>query len=319
MQTGLIKTLVKKREALADTVIMLELASADGEPLPMFSAGAHIDVHLTSGLVRQYSLCGDPTALDSYRLGVLKSPDSRGGSTEVHSTIFEGMEVLISEPRNLFPLAKSADRSILIGGGIGITPILSMAYELHTLASKFELWYCGRSRESSGFVEELESSPFSDRINLHFDSEHQNQFLNLDKVFNGIDHNTHLYVCGPANFIDWVISHARNIGVTNEQIHKEFFSTNVAVVGHEFEVEAKRSGVTIQVKENQSISDALKSAGLEVSVSCEQGVCGTCLCDVIEGTPEHRDVYLTDEEKQDNDQITLCCSRSLTPKLILDI
>ncbi|MDB4836863.1 PDR/VanB family oxidoreductase [Marinomonas sp.] len=319
MQKGLIKAIVKKREQLADAVVMLELVRSDGNPFPIFSAGAHIDVHLSSGLVRQYSLCGDPAELNSYRLGVLKAPDSRGGSNEVHSTLLEGTEVLISEPRSLFPLVESAERSILIGGGIGITPILSMAYELHYIGSEFELLYCGRSRQSSGFVEELEGSSFSSRIKMHFDLEHQNQFVNLDEIFTSVDLNTHLYVCGPANFIDWVIDYARSIGMQNEQIHKEFFSVDVDGTGGEFEVVASKSGVTVQVKENQSISEALIAAGLDVDVSCEQGVCGTCLCDVIEGIPEHRDVYLTDEEKQDNDQMTLCCSRSLSSQLILDI
>jgi len=319
MQKGLIKAIIKKREQQADTVIMLELARLNGKPLPEFYAGAHIDVYLKSGLVRQYSLCGSSKELSTYRIGVLKDPNSRGASIEIHDYLLEGTEVVISEPRNLFPLVTQANHSILVAGGIGITPILSMAYELNDLGKSFELLYCGRSPESSGFVKELENSAFAERVTTHFDSEHGNNFANLNSILHNFDLDTHLYVCGPAMFIDWVIVSAIKLGINVEQIHKEFFSVDVDIDGAGFEVVASRSGLTIHVDAGQSISDALKLNGLDVSVSCEQGICGTCLCDVTEGIPDHRDSYLTDEEKQSNEQMTLCCSRSLSPKLILDI
>lgn len=138
-------------------------------------------------------------------------------------------------------------------------------------------------------------------------------------MLSGADADTHLYVCGPNGFMEAVIDAGKEQGFAETQIHKEFFNVEVETGGNSFEVFAEQSGVTVQVKEDESIADALKAAGVKVQIACEQGTCGTCLCDVIEGTPEHRDVYLTDEEKEDNDQMTVCCSRSLSPRLVLDI
>lgn len=317
MPETLLKVVVRKRETHTDGVVALELESVNGEPLPAFEAGAHIDLHLGDDLIRQYSLCGDPADTSVYRLGILKDPSSRGGSVAVHLNVLEGTEWTIGTPRNHFPLAECAKRSILIGGGIGITPMISMAYALTAEKQTFELHYCGRSRETSGFLDELTTSSFAKYVDLHFDSEDEK--LNLEAVLKDADADTHLYVCGPNGFMDWVINTAKDLGLADSNVHKEFFNVEVATGGDSFEVVAEVSGVTVQVGENQSISDALKAAGVKVQVSCEQGTCGTCLCDVIEGTPEHRDVYLTEEEKEDNDQITVCCSRSLTSRLVLDI
>ncbi|PJE54019.1 PDR/VanB family oxidoreductase [Marinomonas sp. BSi20584] len=317
MSETLLKVVVRKRENHTDGVIALELASLNGEALPAFEAGAHIDVHLGDDLIRQYSLCGDPADTSVYRLGILKDPNSRGGSIAAHLNLQEGTEISIGVPRNHFPLEMSAKRSILIGGGIGITPMIAMAYSLIAENKTFELHYCSRSRETSGFLSELTSCSFTKHVDMHFDSEDQR--LDLEAVLKDFDADTHLYVCGPNGFMDWVIGTAKNLGMPDSNVHKEFFSVEVETGGASFEVFAEKSGVTVQVGENESIADALKSAGVKVKVSCEQGTCGTCLCDVLEGTPEHRDVYLTEEEKEDNDQITLCCSRSLSPRLVLDI
>lgn len=317
MSETLLKVVVRKRENHTDGVIALELASLNGEALPAFEAGAHVDVHLTDDLIRQYSLCSDPADTSAYRLGILKDPNSRGGSIAAHLNLQEGTELTIGVPRNHFPLEASAKRSILIGGGIGITPMIAMAYSLKAENKAFELHYCSRSRETSGFLDELEACSFTKHVDMHFDSEDQR--LDLEAVLKGVDADTHLYVCGPNGFMDWVISTAKNLGMPDSNVHKEFFNVEVETGGTSFEVFAEQSGVTVQVGENESIADALKAAGVKVKVSCEQGTCGTCLCDVLEGTPEHRDVYLTEEEKEDNDQITLCCSRSLSPRLVLDI
>lgn len=317
MSETLLKVVVRKRENHNDGVVALELASLNGEALPAFEAGAHIDVHLDDDLIRQYSLCNDPADTSAYRLGILKDPNSRGGSVAAHLNLQEGTELSIGVPRNHFPLEASAKRSILIGGGIGITPMIAMAYSLKAEDKAFELHYCSRSPETSGFLDELASCSFSDNVNLHFDS--NDQRLDLETVLKDADADTHLYVCGPNGFMEWVISTAKNLGMADKNVHKEFFNVEVETGGTSFEVVAEQSGITVQVGENESIADALKAAGVKVKVSCEQGTCGTCLCDVIEGTPEHRDVYLTEEEKEDNDQITLCCSRSQTPRLVLDI
>tara|TARA_R110000868_G_scaffold111242_4_gene300551 strand:+ start:6142 stop:7194 length:1053 start_codon:yes stop_codon:yes gene_type:complete len=319
MTDELLTVVVRKREQHTPGVITLELVDPQGQPLPGFDAGAHIDLHLGDDLIRQYSLCNDPADVSAYRVGVLKDPASRGGSVAVHERLFEGTELQISAPRNLFPLAQTDGRSILIGGGIGITPMIAMAYALHAANKPFELWYCGRSRSSCAFIDDLTSSAFAEQVHCHFDDEHDGVGVNLEAVFAGSDNTTHMYTCGPAGFMEWVMATARSKGFADERIHKEFFQVEVETGGSSFEVYAAASDLSVTVGEHQSIAQALTEAGLKVKVSCEQGTCGTCLCDVLEGIPDHRDVFLTDEEKEDNDQMLLCCSRAKSPRLVLDI
>jgi len=319
MQETLLNVIVRKREVQGHDVVVLDLAQADGALLPAFEAGAHIDLHLAPGLVRQYSLCSDPADATLYRLGVLKDPASRGGSSNVHEALLEGREIQISVPRNLFPLAADAQRSLLLGGGIGITPMIAMAHALHRQGADFELHYCGRARSRSAFLEQLAGAPFADRVHTHFDDEDLAQRLDLAAVIGRGTPGTHLYTCGPAGFMDWVIAGARQQGYAEDHIHKEYFQVEVDASGASFEVVAARSNKTVQVAEGQSILEALATVGIKVEISCEQGVCGTCLCDVLEGEPDHRDVYLTDDEKAANDQILVCCSRAKSNKLVLDI
>lgn len=319
MTEQLLNVIVRKRELQGNGVVVLDLTHPDGAPLPLFEAGAHVDIHVSPGLVRQYSLCSNPADPHVYRLGVLKDPASRGGSLGVHDSLLEGQAVQISVPRNLFPLASDATRSILLGGGIGITPMIAMAYTLHQRDEPFELHYCGRSRGHSAFLAELQAAPFAAHVITHFDDESPAQALNLAQVLGRAEPGVHLYTCGPAGFMDWVITGARAQGYGEQQIHKEYFQVEVDASGDRFEVVAARSGKSVQVEEGQSILDALAGVGIKIDISCEQGVCGTCLCDVLEGEPDHRDVYLTDEEKAANDQILVCCSRAKSKKLVLDI
>lgn len=319
MNEELLNVVVRKRELQGDGVVVLDLIRADGSLLPAFDAGAHVDIHIAPGLVRQYSLCGNPGDASTYRLGVLKDPASRGGSVGVHDTLVEGREVQISVPRNLFPLAEKAQRSILLGGGIGITPMIAMAYSLHERGEAFELHYCGRARNRCAFLAELENAPFAEHVTTHFDDEGDEQKLNLKKTLGPGKSGVHMYTCGPSGFMGWVISGARDQGYAEDHIHKEYFQVEVDASGEGFEVVAARSGKTVQVVEGQTILDALAKVGIKIEISCEQGVCGTCLCDVLEGEPDHRDVYLTDEEKAVNDQILVCCSRAKSKKLVLDI
>jgi ferredoxin-NADP reductase len=319
MSDEVLTVVVRRRDMQADGVVVLELVDASGRPLPGFDAGAHIDLHLGDGMIRQYSLCSDPADVSAYRVGILKDPNSRGGSIAVHETLHTGTELKISAPRNLFPLAVDGGRSILIGGGIGITPMIAMAYSLQAAGKPFDLWYCGRSRSSCAFVEDLQASVFADHVHFHFDDENGGTGVNLDQVFDGVDASTHMYTCGPAGFMEWVMGTARNQGFSEDRIHKEFFQVEVETGGNAFEVVASASGKTVQVGPDQTIVEALATVGIRVKMSCEQGICGTCLCDVLEGEPEHRDQFLTDEEKEDNDQILLCCSRSRSPRLVLDI
>ncbi|MCT8965223.1 PDR/VanB family oxidoreductase [Pseudomonas veronii] len=319
MSEQLLNVVVRKRVEQGEGVVVFDLVDPLGKSLPVFEAGAHVDIHLKPGLVRQYSLCGNPADASAYRLGVLKDPASRGGSVAVHELLFEGSQVAISIPRNHFPLAGDASRSILIGGGIGITPMIAMAHTLQAAGSDFALHYCSRSRSRTAFLDELASASFSERVFTHFDDEAAAQKLDLTTVLATPHADVHIYVCGPAGFMGWVISEALKAGYAEANIHREYFQVEVDTSGDSFEVVAARTGKTVRVAEGQSIVDALAAVGINIEISCEQGVCGTCLCNVLEGEPDHRDVYLTEDEKAANDQILVCCSRAKTAKLVLDI
>jgi ferredoxin-NADP reductase len=308
-------TLQVIRRELQGEVVLLTLAHADGIALPAFSAGAHIDLHLTEDLIRPYSLCGDPQDRQHYQLGILKGGNSQGGSLAVHA-LREGDAITVSEPRNLFTLDERAGHSLLIGGGIGITPMLAMAAELHAAGRSFTLHYCARSRGQAAFVAQLESAPYAGQVYLHFSDQ---QRLNLDAVLSDVPPNTHLYVCGPTRLMDAVNDGAKRQGYAAENVHQECFSAEVQTGGAAFDVVAATSGITVQVLEDQTIVEALAQAGLKVNVSCKQGICGSCLTGVLEGEPDHRDSYLTDEEKADGDQILLCCSRSKCGRLVIDL
>lgn len=310
---------VARRRVEGNGVLLLDLVDRAGKPLPPFEAGAHVDLHLAPGLVRQYSLCGDPADRGRYRLGILRDPGSRGGSVAAHDRLAEGSEIAVGLPRNLFPLADGAAHSLLVGGGIGITPMIAMAHALAAAGRSFTLHYCGRSRGACAFLDELAGAPFRDRVALHLDDGPAGQRLDLPTLLGGSPAGTHLYVCGPTGFMEWVIAEATRLGLPADRIHREYFQAEAATGGDAFEVVANRSGKRVRVEGDETIVQALGRIGIKVQMSCEQGVCGTCLCTVLEGTPDHRDVFLTDEEKADNDQILLCCSRARTGTLVLDI
>ncbi|MCH8531796.1 MAG: PDR/VanB family oxidoreductase [Saccharospirillum sp.] len=317
MSTKTLKVKVTDRQMHTPDIVVLALATADGTELPAFEAGAHLDVQLGEDLSRQYSLCNDPAERNHYRLGVLKDPASRGGSVAVHNLLQPGTEVLISEPRNQFPLHGEARHSLLCGGGIGITPMIAMAYSLKRAGSSFELHYSMRSLGTAAFLDELKNQ-FGDQLVLHPDDDPNARF-DPKRLIEQAPKDTHLYVCGPGGYMDWVMAQAKAAGLDDSALHYEYFNAEVDLSGGAFEVVAQSSGVTVQVEDGQSIADALKAAGIKVDVSCEQGVCGTCICDVIEGTPDHKDHFLTEEEKEDNDQMAICCSRALSERLVLDI
>ncbi|KMO29529.1 PDR/VanB family oxidoreductase [Methylobacterium aquaticum] len=316
-ETSLRVEIADRRQA-AEDIIVLDLIPVEGTTLPPFEPGAHVDVEIGPDLVRQYSLCGDPSRTDRYRLGILLDPASRGGSAGIHAQFQVGRRVTISAPRNNFPLA-SAAATVLVGGGIGITPLLAMAHHLHAVGLPFRLHYCARARAKAAFLAELAEAPYADSVQLHFDDGGPDQRLDPSRDFPAPSEGAHLYVCGPTGFMDWVIGSATKLGYPDAQVHKEYFGAEVDASGGAFEVELSRSGRVVPVAAGQSIVAALKTVGMRVEVSCEQGVCGTCLCDVLEGVPDHRDSYLTDDEKGGNDQMMLCCSRAKTPRLVLDL
>lgn len=312
---------VAHKAVAAQDICVFELVAADGSALPPFDAGAHIDVHLPDGMTRQYSLCNPPCETHRYQIGVLRDAASRGGSRALHERIDVGQQLTISAPRNHFQLAPDAGRSLLLAGGIGVTPILCMAEALAAAGADFEMHYCARSRSRAAFVDRLATAPFASRVNLHFDDEAPAQRLDVAALLQQADERTHLYVCGPRGFIDAVLAIARAQGWPEARLHCEFFAGQVA--RHEsdaaFDVELRRSGRVVTVPKGVTIVQALGQAGIDVMVSCEQGVCGTCLTPVLDGVPDHRDSYLTPEEAAANDQMLLCCSRARTARLVLDL
>ena len=232
---------MRSRTAVADDIIALDLVSCDAEPLPRFEAGAHIDVRTKSGLIRQYSLCSNPRAHDHYRLGILLDPNSRGGSIAVHDEFVENSIVEISAPRNHFPLDATATESLLLTSGIGITPILAMAYSLAERGSAFSLHYCVRERSRAAFFQELAEASFSDHVHFHADDGPAEQRLDVSDAVGRPSAGRHLYVCGPAGFIDLIIDEAHRRGWPNSQIHSERFDADIDKAGESFEFVASRS------------------------------------------------------------------------------
>lgn len=312
---------VVRKAVEAQDICSLELVAVDGRALPSFSAGAHVDVQLPGGLVRPYSLCNDPRESHRYLIAVLRDPASRGGSAAVHDQVQQGQCLTISPPRNHFALARESRRSLLLAGGIGVTPILCMAERLALLGADFEMHYCTRSRERTAFLQRISESSFAARVQLHHDDGDPAQRLDLAQLLALPEPGVHLYVCGPRGFMDAMLGTARSQGWPEAQLHYEFFGAELPGTGQDgdFEVQLASSGRVVQVPAGTTVVKALADAGIEVMVSCEQGVCGTCLTRVLDGVPEHRDAYLTPEEQAANDQFLPCCSRAKSARLTLDL
>lgn len=305
----------------AQDICSLELVATAGGALPGFSAGSHVDVHLPSGVVRQYSLCNDPVETHRYSIAVLRDPASRGGSSAVHDAVKEGDTLAISVPKNHFALAHDAKESLLMAGGIGVTPILCMAERLAAVGAAFRMHYAARSRDRMAFIDRIQRSNFSDKVALHFDDGADDQKLDIGAVLARPQDGKHLYVCGPKGFMDAVLSLARAQGWPESQLHWEFFAADATPRGGDqpFEVQIASSGRVIVVPPDKTAVQALSEAGVEVMISCEQGVCGTCLTRVLQGEVDHRDSYLTPEEQARHDQFTPCCSRAKSSRLVLDL
>ncbi len=304
---------ISKAQTAARDVLALELT---GDNLPAYTAGAHVDLRIKSGLIRQYSLTGDPADHTKYRLGVLLDPQSRGGSAAIHADFAAGKTIQISRPRNNFPLHPAA-HTILFAGGIGVTPMLGMAYALEAEGASWEMHYCARSADRLAFLPEMER--FGRKVQCHVDDGPDTQALDIRNVLASPAADRHLYVCGPNGFMDFVLDAARAQGWQNDCVHLERFGAEVDTDGEPFTVIARASGKTFDVAPGETIADKLTEHGIDIAVSCQSGVCGTCLTHVLDGTPDHRDLVQTDAEKATNARMTPCCSRSKTRKLVLNI
>ena len=301
----------------AEGVISLELRAPDGAALPAWTPGAHIDLLLPSGLVRQYSLCGDPAQRHVLRIAVLLEGNGRGGSREVHGALRLGQQLAIRGPRNAFPLAEGGSY-LFVAGGIGVTPIMAMAQAAQRAGADWQMLYGGRSRRSMAFIDTLQAMGEGRVEVLPMD---EVGLLDLDAVVAAARCGRQVYSCGPAALLDALTARFAEAGLL-ERLHLERFApvqVPVAADAEALTVILARSGTQLQVPPGCSIMAALRAAGHEVASSCEQGVCGMCETRVLDGVPDHRDMLLSEAERARGDVMMLCVSRALTPSLTLDL
>jgi ferredoxin-NADP reductase len=293
---------------------LYELARPDGAPLPAGEPGAHIGVHLPNGIMRQYSLVHANTRPTSYVIGVKRGAEGHGGSRWIHDELREGALLSIDAPRNNFPLVLGAPHSVLFAGGIGITPIWSMVELLQALGRDWQLYYACRSRPDAAFRGELERLG---RTHFHFDDE-AGGFLDIAGAVAKAPPDAHLYCCGPAAML--AAFEAATASRPRAQVHVEYFTAKeAAALEGGFTVECAQSRKQFFIPPGRKILHVLREGGVQVSSSCEEGICGACEVSVLAGVPDHRDAILTEAERQENKTMFVCCSGARTGKLVLDI
>jgi ferredoxin-NADP reductase len=302
--------IVRRRSTQAEGVVVLDLSRPQGEVLPRWEPGAHIDLLLTDSLTRQYSLCGDSGDPGVWRVGVLRDPNSRGGSQYVHDNLDEGVTVRVRGPRNHFPLV-DAPRYRFIAGGIGITPILAMLEEVQRASTDWTLLYGGRTRGSMAFVDDL-AERYPDRVTVW--PQDERGLLDLASVLKDPADDTLVYSCGPEGLLTAVEQNCAHWPAG--ALHIERFAAKAPTADQaakaleRFEVVCHRTGVTLEVTEE---------ADVPTMASCYEGVCGTCEARVLEGIPDHRDSVLSEAEKEAGEVMLPCVSRSRTERLVLDL
>ena len=304
----------------ADEIISVELRPVDGGTFPAFEAGSHIDLHLPNGMIRSYSLFNDCTENHRYVVGVLKDRASRGGSRCVHEQLRVGTRLTISAPRNNFPLHEDATHSVLVAGGIGVTPMLCMARRLKAIGKSFEFMYFARSRMSAAFVAEIEALGVP--VTWHFDDERGGPpDLRALLARRQPAAGEHYYACGPTIMLDAFEKECADLGHVNAHIER-FAAVEVAASAdarQTYTVELRRSGKTFEVTPEKSLHQCLIDIKADVAFSCEEGICGSCETRVLEGEPDHRDSVLTAAERAKNNVMMVCVSGCKSSRLVLDI
>lgn len=320
--TDLIDSIAHEVADEAREIRRIRLVRADGRDLPSAEPGAHIDVHMGKGLVRQYSLCNSPGDRAGYTIAVQREAGSRGGSAWMHDELAQGTPVLISPPRNNFSLVSEAAQYVLLAGGIGITPIFAMAQALANRVAQFQLHYFARSVEHVAFRKALESPPLAAATRLHTGLSGDETALHLDGILASIkaDKLAHVYFCGPQPFLEAVL--ARTESWNPNRVHFERFTNanpDDATASGEFHVELARSGGRFVVPPDKSIVEVLRDNGIVVDTACEEGVCGTCVTKVISGAVDHRDVVLSPEDTEEQGLMAICVSRAKSGTIVLDL
>lgn len=303
----------------AEDILGFELVDPRGEPLPASEAGAHIDVHIAPHLVRQYSLAGDPSDRARYVIAVLREPEGRGGSRAMQE-LRAGQVIEVSPPRNHFRLADDAAEYLLLGAGIGITPLMAMVAALEARGARWRLDYCTRTPEKTAFRERLAPFVAQGKVTIHHDGGVPECGLDVPAALAAARPGTHLYYCGPAGFMRSAADAAREWPA--DHVHFEHFSAPAgretqAVENTPFAIKLKSSGETLEVPAAKTIVQVLRQNGHYVDTSCEDGFCGTCITRYCEGEPEHRDTVLDEEDRRQ--YVLICCARSKTPTLVLDL
>ncbi|GAB4347611.1 MAG: PDR/VanB family oxidoreductase [Oricola sp.] len=304
---------------LTDRIAEFTLVAADGNALPDWQPGAHIRVKLPGNGDRAYSLIAfdaSRQACSAYRIAVQLEPEGQGGSRYMHS-LKAGDTVSVTPPKCDFPLDADAP-ALLLAGGIGITPMISMASELAAKSMPFEFHYAGRTREAVAYAEEL-ADAFGSALHLHFDDEPENA-LDLESTIRALGSGRHLYICGPRGMIDAARKSAGENGIAAERVHVELFDDAAAQEGDtSFEVELGSSGEVFTVPPGRTIVEVLEEAGIDLVYDCQRGDCGICQTNVISGTPDHRDVVLSDAERAAGKVMQICVSRAKSARLVLDL
>jgi vanillate O-demethylase ferredoxin subunit len=318
---GTLKVRVRLIRGEAADIKSFELVSAHGQPLPPFTAGAHIEIWLDGGLVRHYSLCNAPGTGDAYVIAVKREAASRGGSRAMHELVKEGDELRIGTPRNQFPLQGGARHHLLLAAGIGITPLLSMAQHLQREGRSFELHYFTRSPADTAFRGALSRPAFGGKVHFHHGVGEGLRGL-LRQLLWQWPQGHHLYMCGPHRFTRVV--EEVTVGVwPPEAIHAEYFGADPAASAapcQPFMVRLQRSDRSFEVPAHRSIAEVLEQHGMGVPTSCREGVCGTCVTGLVDGQADHRDAFLSDKERQAGDTIMVCVSRARSGHhLVLDL
>jgi ferredoxin-NADP reductase len=307
--------IVEQLRLEAVDVVSVLLRREDGLDLPAWEPGAHLNVTLPNGIVRQFSLCGDPADRRTYRIGVLREPASRGGSEYVHMFLRPGQRITIDGPRNNFEL-RPADRYIFVAGGIGITPILPMVKHVEALGIDWELHYGGRTHASMAFLDELAGLG----AGVHYYPHDQAGHPPLQELCQAPGEKTLIYCCGPAPMLNAIEDATAHL--PSGCLHRERFAPTshaIAYVNSELQVRCARAGATLTVPPDRSILSCLEDAGIAINASCREGVCGTCETRVLAGTPEHRDDILTGTERDTNERMFVCVSRATSDELVLDL
>jgi ferredoxin-NADP reductase len=301
---------------VADGINMYQLKRADGNALPPAEPGAHIDLFLRDDLVRQYSLVVPDPQPAAYSICIKRDAKSRGGSMFAHESLAVGSSITISAPRNNFPLNEQANLSVFFAGGIGITPIWSMVQRMARWAKPWRLHYACRRRSEAAFLSEI--SGLGSHAQFHFDDENGGEPLDLAPLVQSASGGAHVYCCGPLPMLEAFRS--LTSGFESNRVHFEYFSADaVAKAAGGFRVRLAKSGRELLIPLGRTILEVLREAGVNVSYSCQEGICGTCETRVLSGLPDHRDVVLTESERASGKSMMICCSGSLTPTLELDL